>query len=109
VTRTRAIWWLRGLVALVTVAIVVARLVPSDWRGAMAPVVRGAVRCGENSLEIYCVSVLLSLVAHLTLLRISGGIAAQAFVSAAGILLLTGLATLSTWISIGSRREPRLF
>jgi hypothetical protein len=67
------------------------------------------VRCGENSLEIYCVSVLLSLVAHLMLERTSGGVAAQVFVSATGVLLLTGLATLSTWISIGSRRQPRLF
>lgn len=91
------------------IAILVARFVSSDWRGLTAPALRGAVRCGENSLEIYCVSVLLSLVAHLTLLRISGGVAAQAFVSAAGILLLTGLATLSTWISIGGRRQPRLF
>jgi hypothetical protein len=55
------------------------------------------------------VSVLLSLVAHLMLERTSGGVAAQVFVSAAGVLLLTGLATLSTWISIGSRRQPRLF
>jgi hypothetical protein len=91
------------------IAILVARFVSSDWRGLTAPALRGAVRCGENSLEIYCVSVLLSLIAHLTLLRISGGVAAQAFVSAGGILLLTGLATLSTWISIGSRRQPRLF
>lgn len=96
------------LLHFLAVAIVVARLVPSDWRGAMAPVVRGAVRCGENSLEIYCVGVLLSLLAHLVLQRVSDGVPAQVAVSVAGVLLLTGLATLSTWISIGSRRQPRL-
>jgi len=96
------------LVHFIAIAILVARFVPSDWRGRAAPVLRGAVRCGENSLEIYCVGVLLSLMAYLLLLRISGGIAAQAAVSAAGIMLLTGLATLSTWISIGSRRHPKL-
>ena len=90
------------------IAVLVARFVPSDWQGLNAPVLRGAVRCGENSLEIYCMGVLLSLVAHLVLQRISGGIAPQIAVSVAGILCLVALATLSTWITIGSRRQPKL-
>jgi hypothetical protein len=90
------------------IAILVARFVPSDWRGLTTPVLWGAVRCGENSLEIYCLGVLLSLASHLLLLWISGGSGAQVAVSAAGVLLLVGFATLSTWIGIGSRRQPRL-
>ena len=81
---------------------------PSDWRGLTTPVLRGAVRCGENSLEIYCLGVLLSLAAYMLLLRISDGVVAQMVVSATGILLLVGFATLSTWIGIGSRRQPKL-
>lgn len=95
------------LLHFLAIAILVARFVPSDWRGLTTPVLRGAVRCGENSLEIYCVGVLLSLAAHLVLLR-SGSVAAHAAVSAAGILLLVGCATLLTWIGIGSRRRPKL-
>jgi len=90
------------------IAILVARFVPSDWRGLTTPVLWGAVRCGENSLEIYCLGVLLSLASHLLLLWISGGSGAQVAVSAAGVLLLVGFATLSTWIGIGSRRQPKL-
>jgi hypothetical protein len=97
------------LLHFLAITVLVARFVSSDWRGLTAPALRGAVRCGENSLEVYCVGVLLSLMAHLLLQRTSGGVAAQASVSAAGILLLTGSATLSTWMSIGSRRQPRLF
>lgn len=96
------------LLHFLAIAILIARFVPSDWRGLSTPILRSAVRCGENSLEIYCVGVLLSLVSHLVLLRVSGGVAAQAAVSAVGIVLLTGLATLSTWIRIGSRRHPKL-
>jgi hypothetical protein len=96
------------LLHFLAIAVLVARFVPSDWPGLTAPALRGAVRCGENSLEIYCVGVLLSLVAHLVLQRTSSDVTAQVTVSAVGILLLTGLATLSTWISIGSRRQPRL-
>jgi hypothetical protein len=96
------------LLHFLAIAILVARFVPSDWRGLKAPLLRGAVRCGENSLEIYCAGVLLSLAAHLLVLRIAGGVASQIAVSAAGIFLLTGLATLSTWIIIGSNRKPKL-
>lgn len=90
------------------IAVLVARFVPSDWPPLKAPLLRGAVRCGENSLEIYCVGVLLSLLAHLLSLRISGGVASQIALSVAGILWLVGLAMLSTWIVIGSRRQPKL-
>jgi hypothetical protein len=96
------------LLHFLAMAILVARFVPSDWPGLTSPVLRGAVRCGENSLEIYCLSVMLSLAAHLLLLRISDSAAAQIAVSAAGILLLVGFATLSTWIGIGSRRQAKL-
>lgn len=96
------------LLHFLAIAILVARFVPSDWRGLTTPVLRGAVRCGENSLEIYCLGVLLSLAAYMLLLRISDGVVAQMVVSATGILLLVGFATLSTWIGIGSRRQPKL-
>ena len=96
------------LLHFLAIAVLVARFVPSDWRGLTTPLLWGAVRCGENSLEIYCLGVLLSLAAHVLLLRLSAGVEAQAAVSAAGILLLSGFATLSTWIGIGSRRQPRL-
>jgi len=96
------------LLHFLAIAILVARFVPSDWRGLTTPVLRGAVRCGENSLEIYCLGVLLALAAQVPLLRISDGVVAQIVASAAGTLLLVGFATLSTWIGIGSRRQAKL-
>ena len=96
------------LLHFLAIAVLVAKFVPSDWRGLATPVLRGAVRCGENSLEIYCLGVLLSLAAHVLLTRLSGGVAAQVAVSAVGILMLVAFATLSTWIGIGSRRQPKL-
>jgi hypothetical protein len=97
------------LIHFLAIAILVARFVPSDWRGLMSPVLRGAIRCGENSLEIYCLGVLLSLAAHMLLVRVSSGVAAQIAVSAAGVIMLVAFATLSTWIGIASRRQPKLF
>jgi hypothetical protein len=96
------------LLHFLAIASVVARFVPSDWRGLTTPVLRSAVRCGENSLDVYCVGVLLSIGAYLLMLRMSDSVVSQVAVSAAGLFLLVGLATLSTWITIGSRRQPKL-
>ena len=96
------------LLHFLAIAVLVAKFVPSDWRGLATPVLRGAVRCGENSLEIYCLGVLLSLAAYVLLIRFAGGVAAQVAVSAVGILMLVAFAALSTWIGIGSRRPSKL-
>jgi hypothetical protein len=97
------------LLHFLAIAVLVSRFVPSDWRGLASPMLRGAIRCGENSLEIYCLGVLLSLAAHMLLVRLAGGLAAQIAVSVGGIMALIAFATLSTWIGIGSRRQPKLF
>ena len=97
------------LLHFLAIAVVVARFVPSSWRGLSTPLLRGAVRCGENSLEIYCLGVLLSLLADFLLARMSGGVLAQIAVSVVGVAVLIAFATLSTWIGIGSRRQAKLF
>ena len=96
------------LLHFLAIALLVARFVPLDWRGLKTPVLRGAARSGENSLEIYCVGVVLSLLAYLLLEQISGGALAQVAVSAGGVMLLVACATVSTWINIESRRRPKL-
>jgi hypothetical protein len=67
------------------------------------------IRCGENSLPIYCVSVLLSFLAFVVLNEVYGGLAMQALVSVAGIALLIAAATLLTWEGKLDRRGPKLF
>jgi hypothetical protein len=97
------------LLHFLAVAVLVSRFVPSDWPGLMSPVLRGAIRCGENSLEIYCLGVMLSLAAHMLLAQGSDSLVAQIAVSVGGVMMLVGFATLSTWIGIASRRQPKLF
>ena len=62
-------------------AILAVWFVPRNWRGLTTPVMRGAMRCGENSLPIYCLGVLLALASHLALLDISDELAMQIAVS----------------------------
>lgn len=97
------------LLHFLAIAILVPRIVAADWRGLANPVLRAAIRCGENSLEIYCLSVLMSLGAHMLLVRLYGGVPAQIAVSVAGVLMLIAFATWLTWIRIASRQQPKLF
>lgn len=97
------------LLHFLAVAILIARFVPADWGGLANPALRGAIRCGENSLEIYCLGVLLSLGIHMLLTQFAGGVAAQIGLSVAGVVMLVSFATWSTWIGKGSWQHPRLF
>ncbi len=97
------------IVHFLALAVVVSRLTPPDWHGLMKPWMTAMIRCGENSLSIYCVSVLLSFAGFVILTGISGSFAMQATVSVAGIGLMIAAATLMTWEAKLDRRGPKLF
>jgi hypothetical protein len=88
---------------------VVSRLTPPDWHGLMKPGMTAMIRCGENSLAMYCFSVLLSFLGFVILTQISSSFAMQAAVSMAGIALMIAAATLLTWEAKLDRRGPKLF
>ena len=83
-------------------AILAARFVPHTWRGLMTPV----MRCGENSLPIYCLGVLLALASHVALLDISDGLPMQIALSLGGILMMIVAAMLLNSIRIKPERRP---
>jgi hypothetical protein len=97
------------LLHFLAIAVLVARFVRRDWKGSMTPLLRGAVRCGENSLEIYCLGVLLAFGGKVLLVQVTSGIAMQIAVSIGGIILMIAFATLLTWLATGSRQSPKLF
>jgi drug/metabolite transporter (DMT)-like permease len=67
------------------------------------------IRCGENSLAMYCLGVLLSFIGGVVLVKFSGTIAMQLAVSVAGIAVMIAAATLMTWTSKRDRHGPKLF
>jgi hypothetical protein len=97
------------LLHFLALAIVVSRLTPPDWRGLMKPWMTAMIRCGENSLAMYCLSILLSFIGYVILDRFSSTIAMQAAVSIVGIALMIATATLMTWTAKQDRPGPRLF
>ena len=97
------------LLHFLALAVVVSRLTPPEWHGLMKPVMTAIIRCGENSLAIYCLGVLLSFIGHVVLTKFFGTIAMQAAVSIAGIVLMCVAATLMTREAKLDRRGPKLF
>jgi len=95
------------LLHFLALAIVAVRFVPQDWRALSTPVMRCARRCGENSLPIFCIGVLLALASHLTLIDISDRLAMQMLLSLGGILVMIVVATLLNSISTKPARQPR--
>jgi hypothetical protein len=97
------------LLHFLALAVVGVRLTARDWRGQLKPLITAMIRCGENSLAMYCLGVLLSFMGHVVLLEFSGTIAMQVAVSVAGIVLMSVVATLITWEGKLDRRGPKLF
>jgi hypothetical protein len=95
------------LLHFLAIAVLTAWFVPRDWRGLMTPVMGGAIRCGQNSLPIYCLGVLLAFASHMVLLDISDGFAMQIVLSLGGIVAMIATATLLNLISIKPRQYER--
>ena len=91
------------LLHFLALAVLAAWFVPRNWRGLTTPAMRGAICCGQNSLPIYCLGVLLAFAGHLVLFDISDGLAMQMVVSFVGIAAMIATATLLNLISIKPR------
>jgi hypothetical protein len=89
-------------------AILAVWLVSRDWRGLTTLVMRGAIRCGENSLSIYCLGVLLALASHIAFVNISDGIGMQLALSLAGALVMIAAASLLNLIRIKPRTAAEI-
>ncbi len=78
-------------------AAVTVRFVPPGWPVLKWPILRPAIRCGQHSLEIFCLGVFLAFAAQFIISEWSGGPLLQAAISAAGILIMVATANLISW------------
>jgi hypothetical protein len=91
-------------------ATVTVRFIPRSWSGLRAPVLLPAIRCGQHSLEIFCLGVFLAFAGQFIIAEWSGGPLLQTAVSVLGILIMVGTASLLSWYKSmeGRRSVPRL-
>ena len=71
--------------------------VPRDWPALRSKWLRPAIRCGQHSLEIFCLGVFLAFAAHFIMIELFGGLLMQVAMSLAGILVMVATAELISW------------
>ena len=82
---------------LAILTIVVARLIPIDAPGLQAVIWRPLIKCGQQSLEVFCVGIYLSFLASFILQTTSDGFLAQILVGGGGLAIMTAVAYYRSW------------
>lgn len=82
---------------LASLAFIVVSLIPFDWPGLRWAVFRPLIRCGQQSLPVFCVGLFLSFIAHFIFEIGSANVLVQILVGAAGLCILTIIANYRTW------------
>lgn len=91
----------------VIIAFLVTRFVPKEWSGLEWRIFRPLVKCGQQSLAVFCVGVFLSFVGHFLLTMSSGSFAAQLFISVCGLTVLTLVAYYISWSKKQDKPLPK--
>ncbi|HWX82985.1 MAG TPA: OpgC domain-containing protein [Xanthobacteraceae bacterium] len=81
-------------------AAVTVRFVPRDWPGLKSPILQPAIRCGQHSLEIFCLGVFLAFAGQFIISEYSGGPLIQVAISITGILIMIATASLISWYKV---------
>ena len=85
------------LLNMLALAVVVVRFVGPRDRWLTHPAAAPIILCGRHSLHIFCLGILLSVLAHLVLNEYFGGLPMQAAVTAGGIAIMIAVAGLMDW------------
>jgi hypothetical protein len=85
----------------IALAVVVTHFVRKDSPALKSPIFDPLVKCGEQSLAVFCFGVFLSFIGHVTLTLSAGSVTDQILVSIAGIAVMTFVAYYLSW----SRRQ----
>lgn len=89
---------------VLALALLVARWIKPQARFLAGRAARIFVICGRNSLHIFCLGILLSVLGQLLLNEFFGDIPMQLAVSMAGITIMVGVAALMEWFA--AARDP---
>jgi hypothetical protein len=78
-------------------AVVTVRVVPAGWPGLKSPWLQPVIRCGQHSLEIFCLGVFLAFTGYFVLTEVSAGLGLHCLVGVLGIATMSGVAWLLSW------------
>jgi hypothetical protein len=87
-------------------AAVTVRFLPRDWPGLKSPWLQPAIRCGQHSLEIFCLGVFVAFAGQFIISEYSGGPFIQMLISVLGIAIMVATANLISWYKAMEGRSP---
>ncbi|HXL47616.1 MAG TPA: OpgC domain-containing protein [Xanthobacteraceae bacterium] len=85
------------LVSFLALAVTAAHVVGRNAQILRRPLAQLFIRCGQHSLQVFCLGILLSVIGQIVLTSWRGDIPMQLAVDLAGIALMSALAGLLTW------------
>ena len=88
-------------------AVVAIRFLPRQWSGLKSAILQPVIRCGQHSLEIFCLGVFLAFAGQFIIAESSGGPLLQTAVSALGIIIMIATANLISWYKAIEGRSPQ--
>ena len=96
------------LVPFFSTVVVIAAFVPPDAVFLRSAVAKPIIMCGQQSLEIFCLGILLSALGHFLLSEYNSGIVIQLAVNVVGLLALFLTAKMIDWYkAMGRLPQPR--
>ncbi len=97
------------LLSVLALVVLVARFVPREARFLTSRAGWLVVLCGQNSLDVFCLSILLSVLGGIVLTVMGSSVLVVAVVNAVGILAMLGLALGMSWYDSGGKfpRRPQ--
>ncbi|MFZ5734764.1 MAG: OpgC domain-containing protein [Pseudomonadota bacterium] len=81
----------------IIIAFFMTRFIPKNWAPLEWKIFDPIIKCGQQSLQVFCVGVFLSFMGHFLLTISSGSFFTQLLVSVAGIAILCGFAYYGNW------------
>ena len=85
------------LISFLALAVTTANLVRRDSAVLRLGVARWVIACGQNSLHVFCLGLILSVIGHFVMTQVNSGITAQMAINVAGCALMIGLGEVLAW------------
>ncbi len=93
------------LIDFIALAIVTVRLIPRDAAAFASAAARPIILCGQHSLQIFCLGILLSAMVHVVMTQYDDSVGTQVALNAAGMGVMIAIAWLLDWYKTAGHDE----
>ncbi|HVZ10534.1 OpgC family protein [Rhodopila sp.] len=95
------------IISILALTVLVAAWIPRDAKWFASRIGWPVVLCGRNSLEVFCLTIILAVMANFVLSLAGYSVTAQLIVNLGGLAIMIGFATLLSWFRAGGKWPVR--